>query len=196
MLRVTDKSTQDFLTKATKIVSIFMKDKKTPHELARSVLKFLKLAVTVLEEDRLKGEQGICKNIIDQLFSSKENHHVKKHKLMVRRILTKLIRRMGGAAVTRLMPEIHRPMVAYIEREKRKIVNRRERQKLLFLMGQGDKAKTQASLKEDGEDSSEDDSSDDEGNQLKMSKKERATEEDNQSSEDESDQDMEEGVAT
>jgi hypothetical protein len=46
-------------------VAIFLKDKKTPHELARSVLKFLKLSVSVLNEEKLKGDQGIAKIIID-----------------------------------------------------------------------------------------------------------------------------------
>jgi len=48
MIVWTDPGFQQFLAKASKIVAIFLKDRNTPHELARSVLQFLKISVTLL----------------------------------------------------------------------------------------------------------------------------------------------------
>lgn len=184
MIKAYDAGFQQFLSKATKIVSIFLKDKKTPQELARSVLKFLKISVSILGEDKLDGEQGIAKNIIDQLFSQKENNHVKKHKLLVRKIITKLIRKLGVASVTRIMPEMHRAIITYIEREKRKKTNKREKERILELMGKGIDSSKDKPMREDGDESSEDDSSDEEDNQLKLTKKEKAEAEEEDSEDD------------
>lgn len=46
---------QDFLLKASKIVSIFLKDQTTSHELCRAVLSFLRVTAALLSEDNLKG---------------------------------------------------------------------------------------------------------------------------------------------
>jgi hypothetical protein len=56
----------------------------------------LKIAVVVLEKEYLEGEQGIAKNIIENLFSGKSNPHVKKHRLVVRKIITRLIKKLGA----------------------------------------------------------------------------------------------------
>lgn len=106
--------------KASKIVAIFLKDRNTSHELARSVLKFLKIAINLLSEDLLKGDQGILKIFIDNLFHQKLSYHVKKHKLIVRKIIQKLITKFGPNYVSKIMPEFHRPMVSYLEKLKRK----------------------------------------------------------------------------
>lgn len=62
-----------------------------------------------------------------------------------------MIRRCGVVFVTKTMPESHRPMVAYLEREKRKKMNKKEKDRLLALMG---------TVKKDEEGAKEDDDSD------------------------------------
>jgi hypothetical protein len=113
--------------------------------------------MSLLQEDQLKGQNGIVKFIIDNMFTHKLNYHIKKHKLLVRKIVGKMIRRVGVTFVTRTMPESHRPMIAYMEREKRKKMNKKEKERLLALMGTV--TKTEEGAKEDEDDSSE--SSDD-----------------------------------
>ena len=39
-----------------------------------------------------------------------------KHRLLLRRIVSKLMKRCGSPFVTGLMPSTHRPMIAYIEK--------------------------------------------------------------------------------
>lgn len=91
--------------------------------------------MSLLLEDQLKGQNGIAKFIIDNMFTTSLNYHIKKHKLLVRKIISKMIRRCGIQFVTRTMPLSHRPMVAYLEREKRKKMNKKEKERLLTLMG-------------------------------------------------------------
>jgi len=82
--------------------------------------------VTLLKEDTLMAEEGgIAKLLLDTLFQHKINHLVNKHKLLVRRILSKLIRRCGINYIKKVMPESHRPMIAYLEKEKRKKMNKK-----------------------------------------------------------------------
>jgi hypothetical protein len=59
------------------------------------------------------------------MFRHEVNYLAKKHKLLVRRIVTKLIRRCGINYVRKVMPITHRPMIAYLEKEKRKKMNRK-----------------------------------------------------------------------
>jgi len=109
--------------------------------------------MSLLQEDQLKGQNGIAKFIIDNMFTHELNYHIKKHKLLVRKIIGKMIRRCGVTFVTRTMPESHRPMIAYMEREKRKKMNKKEKERLLALMGTV--TKTEEGAKEDEDDSSE-----------------------------------------
>lgn len=113
--------------------------------------------MNLLQEEQLKGQNGIAKFIIENMFTTKLNYHIKKHKLLVRKIISKMIRRCGVNFVTKTMPESHRPMVVYLEREKRKKMNKKEKERLLALMGTV--TKTEEGAKEDEDDSSE--SSDD-----------------------------------
>ena len=46
------------------------------------------------------------------------------------------MRRLTIPFVTKIMPEQHRAIIAYIEKEKRKAENRKERDRLLALLGQ------------------------------------------------------------
>jgi len=90
-----------------------------------------------LNEESLKGPQDtIAKLIIDNLFQHKINGHVKKHKLLVRKILTRLIKKCGLPYMMKIMPEFHRPMITYIERQKRKTENKKTKDRLVSLMGE------------------------------------------------------------
>jgi hypothetical protein len=66
MVLATDPGFQGFMQKASRIVVIFMKDQRTPHELARSVLQFLKIAMSLIHEDQLKE---VVKFVIDNMFN-------------------------------------------------------------------------------------------------------------------------------
>lgn len=153
------------MMKATRIVAIFLKDRRITHELARSVLQFLRTAVNLLNEDTLMAEVGgIAQLLIDTLFQHKINTLVNKHKLLVRRVVVRLIRRCGINYVRKAMPESHRPMIAYLEKEKRKKMNKKQREKLLALMG----GETEQPAMQDGDEApgSSDESSDEEDNTL------------------------------
>ena len=56
--------------------------------------------------------------------------------MVVRKIVSKLMRRLSIPFVTKIMPEQHRAIITYIEKEKRKAENRKERDRLLALLGQ------------------------------------------------------------
>ena len=116
--------------------------------------------MSLLQEDQLKGQNGIAKFIIDNMFTTKLNYHIKKHKLLVRKIIGKMIRRCGVTFVTRTMPESHRPMIAYLEREKRKKMNKKEKERLLALMGTVTKIEEGAKEDEDTSDESSDEDQD------------------------------------
>ena len=60
----------------------------------------------------------------------------RKYTMLIRKILAKLISRVGLAQVKSATTKEHQKLIAYIEREKRKRVNAKERVKLLALMGQ------------------------------------------------------------
>ena len=139
--------------KACKIAVIFLKDRNTPHELARSVLQFLKISCSLLTIDLVQSETGLAKIIIDNLFTLKMNLHVKKHKLLVRKILQRLIKRTSVAFVTKLMPEYHHAMITYLERMKRKADNKRKQAQMAYLMGEdGAEAPDDEDLSSDEED--------------------------------------------
>lgn len=54
LITVDNAGFQDFLKKASKIVAIFLKDRNAPHELVRSVMQFIKIALNLLSEATLK----------------------------------------------------------------------------------------------------------------------------------------------
>ena len=82
------------MLKSTKIISIFLKDKQAPQELIRSVLSFLKISVNLMSDEHLK-EGGVTKLILETLFTSGFNHLIKKHKLAIRKIVVKLLKKFG-----------------------------------------------------------------------------------------------------
>ena len=98
----------------------------------------MKISINLLSEDLLKGDQGILKIFIDNLFQQKLSYHVKKHKLLVRKIIQKLITKFGPAYVSKIMPEYHRPMISYLEKQKRKEKNKKNKEKLLNILYNGE----------------------------------------------------------
>ena len=108
-------------------MSIFIKNRDAPQELHRSVLQFIKISVNLLNESILtaRSPNGIAPMIIQIIFSNKMNPMLKKHRLLIRKIINKLIRKLGSEYVTRLMPEYHKKMIAYLEKEKRKKLNKK-----------------------------------------------------------------------
>jgi len=88
-IQSSDVGFQQFLTKATRIVLLFLKNRASPQELHRSVLQFLSTAINLLDESILQGtgatkkQAGIAKQIIDTIFSVKSNliAVIKKHRL-------------------------------------------------------------------------------------------------------------------
>jgi hypothetical protein len=93
------------------------------------------------------------------------NSLLKKHRLLIRKIVNKLLKKFGTAYVTKLMPEFHKKMIIYLEKEKRKKASKKEKNRILELMGE----KTLDDPTKEGDEDS-DDSSDDEENVLKKSK--------------------------
>ena len=61
-----DPAVQDFVRKVTKIISLFLKDQTAPNELHRSVLKFLKVAITYL--DFGSGPAALTSLILTSVF--------------------------------------------------------------------------------------------------------------------------------
>lgn len=77
-LSASDPSFQQFLMKATRIISIFLKDRNTTQELARSVLHFMRLSSNLLTLEALKEEASMAKLLVDTMFQQKVNIHVRK----------------------------------------------------------------------------------------------------------------------
>lgn len=77
-MSASDPSFQQFLMKATRIVSIFLKDKNTSQELARSVLHFMRLSCNLLSQEALQEDPGMAKLLLDVMFQQKVNVHIRK----------------------------------------------------------------------------------------------------------------------
>jgi len=74
MIKPDDQGFQQFLLKTTKIISLFLKDKRAPHELYRSILRYISVSVQILDQDQLKGQTpttGVCGEVLERLFSVK-----------------------------------------------------------------------------------------------------------------------------
>lgn len=94
---------QEFLRKVTRIVALFLKDPSAPKELQRSVLKFLKVAITFLQftGEHTKPQTEL---ILSHIFAMAKPE---KYTMMIRRILNKLIARVGVELVTSLTNPKH-----------------------------------------------------------------------------------------
>ena len=125
----TDEAVQEFIRKITKIVSLFLKDQHAAKELHRSALKFIKVAITYLDFDR---DASLCSLILEPTFQLKS---IRKYSMLTRRIVTKLLVRVGSQKVKQATAKEHLPLLFYVERCRRKRQNMKERAKLLALMG-------------------------------------------------------------
>lgn len=99
------------------------------------MLHFMRLSSNLLSLGALQEDTAMAKLLLDVMFQQKTNVHIRKQRLIVRRIVSKLMKRCGVAFVTKIMPEHHRPMIAYIEKVKRKKMNKVQNEKLLALLG-------------------------------------------------------------
>ena len=86
---------QEFLRKVLKIIALFLKDATAPKELHRSVLKFIKVVITFLQFSGTHSLQ-LTELITTHIFAIAKPQ---KYTMMLRRILNKLIVRVGVAQV-------------------------------------------------------------------------------------------------
>ena len=84
-----DPPVQEFIRKITKIIALFLKDQNAPKELHRSALKFIKVAITYLD---FVAEPSLCSLILTHIFQLKT---CRRYSMTLRRIITKLIIRVG-----------------------------------------------------------------------------------------------------
>lgn len=139
---------QEFIRKITKIIALFLKDQQAPKELHRSALKFIKVAITYLNFDT---DPSLTSVILQPVFQLKT---CRRYSMTLRRIITKLIIRVGTAKVRAATAKEHLSLVTYVERARRKKLNLKERAKLLALMGK--KVTQEEGKKEDDSDSDSD----------------------------------------
>jgi len=124
-----DPPVQEFIRKITKIIALFLKDQNAPKELHRSALKFIKVAITYLD---FVAEPSLCPLILTHIFQLKT---CRRYSMTLRRIITKLIIRVGLAQVRAATSKEHLSLVTYVERARRKKQNIKERARLLALLG-------------------------------------------------------------
>jgi hypothetical protein len=184
-LDVSEPQFQEFLKKVTKIVALFLKDDKAENEVHRAALKFLKTAVAFMSQANLQGE--VADHILTQGVFSLPSQKRAKHLALLRKLVGKLLKKMGIAQLKRITPAKHHALIDYVERARRKRENKKKRAKLLALLGKPEEeehkdSKTSAEAgdsdsddemdsvedeaeerySDDGEDDSEDESSDEE----------------------------------
>ncbi len=108
---------------------MLLKDQTAPKELHKSVLKFLKVVITFLSFNDSQAKE-LCELILSHVFSIKNSA---KYTMVIRRILNKLIVRVGVATVLACTAKEHHKLIHYTERARRKIKNAKERTK--FSLG-------------------------------------------------------------
>ena len=90
--------------------------------------------------------------ILNHVFTVRD---ARKYTTTIRRIVTKLIIRVGVDKVKAGTPVTHQALVLYVERQRRKKINAASKARMLALLGQ------KATVKKDDKKTGEDDSSDD-----------------------------------
>ena len=151
--------------------------------------------ITFLQFDTKETARELCHLILSHVFSLRNSA---KYTMIIRRILNKLIARIGLQTVLACTDRNHHKLVSYIERARRKIKNAKARQN--FASTQEGAAATQAlgGADSEGEDSDADlDVSDDEvqaqtAGDSKMQGEESSDEDD--SDDDDSDDERRAGV--
>ena len=125
------------MKKVAKIVALFLKDDKAENEIHRASLKFLKTAIAFLTTESLQSG-GLVQAVIGAGIFSLSKEKRGKHGALVRKVLGKLIKKVGSPAVKKVTPVKHQALIEYIERERRKRLNKAKRQRLLVLLGRAD----------------------------------------------------------
>ena len=115
---------QDFLRKVTRIISLLLKDSTAPKELQKSVLRFLKIVITFLNFEDQAVSRDITELILSHVFALKNSA---KYTMIIRRILNKLITRVGVKTVLECTTKENHRLVHYTERVNRKLKNARAR---------------------------------------------------------------------
>lgn len=133
-LEIEDPSFQDFLRKVSKIVALYLRDGQAETEIHRASLRFLKTAIAFLTIEQLN--QDILDSILSYGIFSLPPAKRGKHMALIRKLLGKLLKKLGTAAVKKVTPLRHQPLIDYIERARRKRTNKAKRVKLLALLGQ------------------------------------------------------------
>lgn len=110
------------------------------------------------------------------LQSSKKSS---KHTALIKKILGKFIRKLGLDYVKSVVPSDHQKLITYIERDRRKRLNKKRKLNLLALLGKEEKEKEKKIVGMDGLSSSEE--SDDE---LEVDESEMRDEDDEKQSND------------
>jgi hypothetical protein len=126
-----------------------------------------------LKDQHLK-EGGVSKLVIETLFRNEFCHLIGKHKLQIRKIVQKLLKKFGSPFVTKIMPVHHRKMIMYLEKEKRKKMNKKEKDRILVLMGE---KPTEQAPKEEGDSDDSESSDEEEATVLKKTKADQDSEE-------------------
>ncbi len=55
--------------------------------------------------------------------------------MLIKKILSKFIKKFGLNYVKSITPEKHQKLISYIERDRRKRINKKKREKLMSLLG-------------------------------------------------------------
>jgi hypothetical protein len=147
---------QEFLRKVSKIVALYLKDGTAEAEIHRASLKFLKTAISFLSEENLKGGDVLDSILAHGIFALPDYKRT-KHLAIIRKLLGKLLKKLGPSYVKKATPTKHVPLIDYIERARRKRINKANRLKLLALLGKDtEETKSPSAGKKVEEDDSED----------------------------------------
>ena len=92
------------------------------------MLRFLKIVITFLSFDSADKSNELCDLILSHVFAMQNSA---RYTMIIRRILNKLVSRVGVETVLRSTPTEHQKLVHYVERVRRKAKNARERQKFI-----------------------------------------------------------------
>lgn len=102
----------------------------------------MKIVISFLRFDNAETATEMTELILTHVFYLSS---VKRFTMMIRRILGKLIARVGLQAVTRATSKENQKLIDYIERARRKRKNATERTRMLHLLGKDPSASVKAS---------------------------------------------------
>lgn len=130
-LHAEDAGFQTLLQKSSKIIAIYLNDNNITNELFKAVLEFLRMSFGLLQIDTL---QSMLMPILKSMFACDQGL-LGKHRLVVRKILSKLSRRLTPDVLMKMMPESGKILLTYVERMRRRQVHKKEREELLKYIG-------------------------------------------------------------